>query len=243
MKRLESLGEERQRTTLSRQGTTAASFGVPYAALYKLEKELAPDQPLALSLWETGNHDARVLAGLIADPTKMGAAVLDRWAKTINNEFMLFTVAGAAARTSHARLRVEKWIDAKAEWVAAAGWNLCAAIIGDPDGPFDDSEALALLARIASDIGGERNRVKHSMNYALISMSARSATFGKKCSAAAKRIGTVVVDHGNTSCKTPAAVPYIEKMMVRAAAKRAKSAVKKKKKAGVKKKATAKKAS
>ena len=59
------------------------------------------------------------------------------------------------------------------------------------------------------------------MNFTLIAMSARSPATRKKCIAAAKRIGTVEVDHGVTSCKTPRAVPYIEKMATRAAAKKA----------------------
>jgi len=224
MKRLESLGEERQRKTLTRQGTTAPAFGVPYAALYTLEKELGIDQDLAERLWQSGNHDARVLAGLIADGDKIGAAMLDRWAKTIDNEFMLQAVNGTAARTEHARARAQKWIEAKPEWVAAAGWQLVGLLAGRADGPFDQGEVLELLQRIEDEIGAERNRVKHSMNCALISMSMYSPATRKKCIAAAKRIGTVEVDDGATSCKAPAAVPYIEKLLARAQAKKARQA-------------------
>jgi len=47
----------------------------------------------------------------------------------------------------------------------------------------------------------------------------------------AKAIGTVEVDHGDTSCKTPDATAYIEKMAVRHSRKAAKkkTAAKKKK--------------
>ena len=49
------------------------------------------------------------------------------------------------------------------------------------------------------------------MNQALISLGCRSAALRKAVTAAAKRIGPVEVDHGDTACKTPDAVAYISK--------------------------------
>ena len=49
------------------------------------------------------------------------------------------------------------------------------------------------------------------MNNALISIGVRNPALEKKAVAAAKRIGTVEVDHGVTGCKTPAAAAYIKK--------------------------------
>jgi hypothetical protein len=49
------------------------------------------------------------------------------------------------------------------------------------------------------------------MNMALIAIGVRSAGLRKLALAAAKRIGKVEVDHGDTSCKTPDAAAYIAK--------------------------------
>ena len=49
------------------------------------------------------------------------------------------------------------------------------------------------------------------MNGALISIGVFKPGLRKKAIAAANRIGKVDVDHGETSCKTPDAIPYIEK--------------------------------
>ena len=49
------------------------------------------------------------------------------------------------------------------------------------------------------------------MNGALISIGMRNPGLEKKAVAAARRIGKVEVDHGETSCKTPDAVAYIRK--------------------------------
>ena len=55
------------------------------------------------------------------------------------------------------------------------------------------------------------------MNSALIQIGARNAALKRQAIAAATRIGTVEVDHGETGCKTPEAVGYIEKMWARKA--------------------------
>ena len=49
------------------------------------------------------------------------------------------------------------------------------------------------------------------MNGALISIGIRNARLRKKALEAARRIGRVDVDHGETSCKTPDAVAAIQK--------------------------------
>ncbi len=51
------------------------------------------------------------------------------------------------------------------------------------------------------------------MNNALINIGVRNPALEKKADAAAKRMGTVEVDHGETSCKTPDAAAYIKKTL------------------------------
>ena len=60
---------------------------------------------------------------------------------------------------------------------------------------------------------------RDAMNMAVILIGGRNDVLRKAALAAAKRIGKVEVDHGDTSCKTPDAGPYIEKMWERSAKK------------------------
>ena len=55
---------------------------------------------------------------------------------------------------------------------------------------------------------------------ALITIGGRNAALRKVATAAAKRIGKVDVDYGDTACKTPDAGPYIAKMWAHATAKK-----------------------
>lgn len=230
MKRLKEAGKESHKKTYLRHGVTGPTFGVPYADLYKLQKEIGVDQELAHQLWQTGNHDARTLATLIADPPAMKSADLDAWAKESNNQLSLMAVGLIAARAKNPVARMDKWMKRKKEWECASGWFLLSAICTLDTCPLSEDELTTYLSTIESTIDGAMNRVKHEMNGALIAMSTKSAGMRKKCIAAAKRIGKVEVDHGNTACKTPPAIPYIEKIAARQAKKKAtkKKAAKKK---------------
>ena len=53
------------------------------------------------------------------------------------------------------------------------------------------------------------------MNSALIAIGIRNSALESKALSAAKKIGKVDVDHGETSCKTPDAAKYIRKTVER----------------------------
>ncbi|MEM7247484.1 MAG: DNA alkylation repair protein, partial [Acidobacteriota bacterium] len=94
-------------------------------------------------------------------------------------------------------------------WVWWAGWITLSYRAADDSLP--DRHFEPWLAIIEATLQSSPNRTRHSMNQALISIGCRSAGLAKKAKAVAKRIGPVVVDHGQTSCKTPDAAPYIDK--------------------------------
>ena len=67
------------------------------------------------------------------------------------------------------------------------------------------------LSTIGEEIHGRPNRTRYSMNGALIAIGMRNSKLRKQAEATAKKIGPVEVDHGETNCQTPDAVPYIAK--------------------------------
>lgn len=227
MKRLKAAGSEQTRKTYIRHGAAGEIYGVKYGDLEKIRKSIGVDQKLADQLWATGNHDARTLATQIADPEQMTQSKLDAWAKTANSQFSLDAVAALAMQTKHALKCFEKWAKSKQEWTAAAGWHVlaggCCGRPGKTPSPIEaqpDSFFAKQLDHIEKHIHTSPNRVRYSMNGALIAIGGRGGALSTKALAAAKRIGKVEVDHGDTSCKTPDAYAYIEKMNARAAAKK-----------------------
>jgi len=222
LKELNSLGTAQTRKTYGRHGISGDVYGVKYGDLNKLVKKIGADHALALELWETGNHDARVLATMVADPSQTKAGLLDGWAKAIDNRLLVDAVAKLAARVPRADKQTAKWIRSKWEWIGSTGWHLLATRLAVQKEAVDAAELLAYLRQIEMTIDDSPNEVRYAMNSALIAIGLVSPELEEQALAAAKRIGKVEVDHGDTSCKTPDAAAYIKKAAAHAAKCRAK---------------------
>ncbi len=243
---LESLGTAQNRKIYARHGIRSDMYGVSYANFGKFSKRIQVDHELALGLWETGNHDARILATMVADPEKFDPATLEAWVTELDNYVLTDAFSGLVGRTPSIRRFAEKWRRSKEEWLTACGWNLT-GMLAEEESELPDSYFEECLRLIETKIHRSPNRGKHSMNQALIQIGVRNAGLHRKAVAAAGRIGDVEVEHGETSCRTPHAIPYMNKMLahrakqskkVKATAKPAKEVAKKR--ASVTKKKTAK---
>ena len=215
LQKLEAAGSAQTRKTYARHGAGPKMFGVSYSVLGKLTKQLKCDHALALGLWASGWHDARVLATMIADPQQATDALLDAWVADCDNRGIAGALSTFAASSTVAEAMAVKWGADGREFVAVAGWDVVALLAMNSTLP--DAKFAALLKTIERDIHGAQNHVRHSMNGALIGIGVRNAKLEKLAIAAAKRIGKVEVDHGDTCCKTPDAVAYIAKTKARRA--------------------------
>lgn len=208
--RLESVGTAQTRKILARHGVSGETYGASYGEMNKLKKKIKVDHELAEELWAAGVFEARVVATMIADPDRLRVKDLEEWVRELDSYPITDAFAGLVARSSLARKRVEKWTKARSEFISAAGWQLLSHLALSDDS-LTDAELEGYLESIEHGIGNAKNRTKHSMNGALISIGLRNSALEKKAIAVAKRIGKVEVDHGQTSCKTPDAVAYIRK--------------------------------
>jgi 3-methyladenine DNA glycosylase AlkD len=210
MHELKTLGTEQNRKVYARHGVKNEMFGVSYANLDKLQNEIHQDHALAVELWATGNHDAQLLALKIADPAQLSSRQMDRWAKCLGNYCVTDLFSSVASQTGLAREKMEEWTGAKQEFVGQAGWNLLAHL-AMKDRDLDDVFFERYLERIEREIHSRPNRVRHAMNSAVIAIGMRNPSLQNKAILAARRIGKVKVDHGDTNCQTPDAESYILK--------------------------------
>ena len=222
LRELESLGSEQTRKTYRRHGVSGDVYGVSYADLGKLKKRLTVDHDLARTLWSSGNHDARILATMIADAALLGAKDVDVWVRDLDNYVLTDAFAALAAKAPGARERGERWSDSDHEWTGRAGW-LVLAHVAMTDQELPDEYFERHLETIERDIHTRKNRVRDAMNSALIAIGLRNDRLQKIAMDAAARIGTVNVDHGETSCKTPDAGQYIRRAAARKPSKRARA--------------------
>ncbi len=223
MKALEKAGSAQTRKTYLRHGADEPMFGVSFAVLKDLTKKIDVDHELALALWDTKNFDARNLAVKIVDPAKMSSADLDKWARETSTSRMCGGYVGMlAGETPHAAKKLEAWLGSKDSKLRAAGRSLF-GFLCQRDETMPDSYFEKRLAEIEKTIHAAPNADREGMNMAVISIGCRNAALRKTATAAAKRIGKVEIDHGDTDCKTPDAAQYIEKTWAYAASKKAAS--------------------
>lgn len=218
METLEQAGSEQTRKTYRRHGAPEPLFGVSFATLKALLKQIGVDHELALSLWETGNYDARNLALKIADPAQMDAATLDRWARTGATRSCKDYVAALAGESGQGRRCAAAWLADGDPPMRAIGWSLV-GVLAMGDAEAGDAAFLAWLTEIERSIHTVSDGERGAMNQALIAIGSRNAALRAAATDAAHRIGQVRVDHGDTACKTPEAAGYIDKAWAHSLAK------------------------
>lgn len=213
MKLLESKGSEQTRKTFRRHGAPESMFGVKVGDLKPIAKQIKGDHALAMQLYATGNSDAMYLAGLVANGAEMKRAELDRWAKGATWHMISgCAVPWVASEHPDAIEIAVRWIDSPKEEIAVAGWATLASVVSvrkDDDLPI--KQLGALLSRVVNTIHTSPNRVRYTMNNFVICSGTYVTSLADSAMVAAKKIGRVEVDMGETDCNVPDAASYITK--------------------------------
>ena len=219
MTALAALGSEQIRKLLARHGAPQNHFGVKIGDMKPLVKRIKVDQTLALALWETGNSDARYLAGLIAAPASFTREQLQHWAETADWSMLSeYAVAWCAAESPFGWELGRCWIDSPVERVACAGWATLASLVGVmPDEHLDLPALRDLLRRVRDTLHGSPNRLRYVMNGFVLAVGGCVAPLTQEALAVAASLGKVKVDMSGTACRTPDVAAYINKMRQRGA--------------------------
>lgn len=214
LQELESLGTAQNRKIYRRHGACENLYGVSFANLRKMAKQLKVDHALAQQLWTTRNHEAQLLASMIADPVTVEESLVDRWISELADRIVTSEFTDFVSKTRFFQAKTEEWLDSEDEWIGRAGWQLL-ALLAMSDIELADSYFENHLEIIERDIHTQENMVRDAMNSALIAIGIRNPALERQALSAAKTIGKVEVDHGETSCKTPDAADYIRRTVER----------------------------
>lgn len=192
---LEAMGLPENRALYAQHGIPPPANGVAFRHLRALAKQLGTSPATADALWATGNHDARILATLVAGEKGATEKRLRLWAETLDNYVIADLLARWAAVARSAPALSGEWIASPREWTARAGWMLRALLAIDrPE--LSDEDFAAAIPVIEREIHAAPNRVRDAMNMALIAIGIGRAPLTDAAIAAARRIGTVEVDFG-----------------------------------------------
>ena len=214
MAELKKMGTAQNVKVYKRHGAGDNLFGVSFANLYKLQKKIGVNHPLAIELWKSGNSDARTLATMVADPAQLTPSLADQWLADIRYYGLADLLSGLVAKSPIAAQKRKEWMESPEEFARQVGYDLFGYALKNGDG-IPDADCRRILKTIEAQIRRSANRARHAMNSALIAIGIYRPALRAEAIAAARRIGKVEVDHRETSCKTPDAVSYIQKALAR----------------------------
>lgn len=167
---------------------TENALGVSIPLLRKLAKQIGRDQALAEKLWNTGVHEARILAGFIGEPDRIGPRMMDAWARDFDSWDLCDQVcSNLFDRTPHAYEKAFEWAEEEAEFLRRAGFTLMAALAVHDKQASNEKLALFLPA-IERHAGDDRNFAKKAVNWALRNIGKRNLDLNALAVETAERI-------------------------------------------------------
>ncbi len=156
--RLRALGDPANLPGMARYGINVGNaLGISVPSMRKLARECGHDTALAEQLWATGLHEARMMAGFVADPGTVTEALLDRWVKDFDSWDICDEVCSdLISRTPFALDKCAEWSRRKEEYVKRAAFALMAALAVH-DKTHGDKPFLRFLGIIKRESGDDRN--------------------------------------------------------------------------------------
>jgi len=145
-----------------------------------MAKEAGRNHALALRLWRTGIHEARILAAFVDEPGKVATAQMEKWVRGFDSWDVCDQVcSGLFDRTPYAWSKALEWSRRKQEFVKRAGFVLMAALaVHAKDVP--DTCFAGFFPAIRRGAEDERNFVKKAVNWAIRQIGKRSRFLNRR---------------------------------------------------------------
>jgi 3-methyladenine DNA glycosylase AlkD len=150
------------------------AIGISMPELRKMASGIGKNHTLAFELWQTGYHEARILASMIDECKKVTPIQMDAWVKDFNSWDVCDQCCGNLFRyTAFGYDKAIEWAHSEIEYTRRAGFVMMASLaIGDKKA--DDEKFLTFFSIILQYADDERNFVKKAVNWALRQMGKRS---------------------------------------------------------------------
>ncbi len=189
LRKLKALGDPSVRTAMTRFGIHVKNaHGISMPVLRKLAREIGTNHELAQKLWDSGNHEARIVAGLIGDPARVTAAQMERWAREFDSWDVVDGTCGHLfVFAAPAWNKAIEWSCREQEYVKRAAFSLM-AYLAVYDKQAADARFARLLPIIRREASDERNFVKKAVNWALRQIGKRNARLNRLAIRTAKQI-------------------------------------------------------
>jgi len=164
------------------------ALGISIPVLRSMAKRVGKDHDLALRLWMTGIHEARLLATMIDDPGAVTEEQMEAWAADFDSWDVVDQCCGNLFdRTAFAWTKAREWSAREEEFVKRSGFSLM-AYLAVHDKTASDQALATFFPPIEREAWDERNFVKKAVNWALRQIGKRNDTLNRLAMQCAMRI-------------------------------------------------------
>ena len=155
------------------------ALGIPLPKIRALAKEIGKDHDIALKLWKSEIHEARLLASMVDDKKFVTEKQMEDWV----NDFYSWDICDQVClnlfdKTPFAYDKAIEWTSREKEYVKRAGFAMI-AVLGVHDKKADDSKFIEFFPIIKKESTDERNFVKKAVNWALRQIGKRNLELNK----------------------------------------------------------------
>ncbi|MFH1786414.1 MAG: DNA alkylation repair protein [archaeon] len=189
LRKLQSLSDPKNVAGMARFGISSKNtLGVPVPELRAIAKQAGKDHKIALRLWKSGIHEARILASMVEEPAKVTEAQADAWVAGFDSWDVCDQCCMNLFWTlPFANKKIFEWAKRDEEYVRRAAFALIASIsVKDKKMPGSEIERFfPLIKEYSTD---SRNYVRKAVNWALRQIGKRNSKLNLKAVAVAKEI-------------------------------------------------------
>jgi 3-methyladenine DNA glycosylase AlkD len=186
---LKKMGTPRSVEGMARFGIqTKAALGISLPELRRLGQKLGKNHGLAGELWNSGIHEARLLAGMIDDFGKVTEDQMERWVVGFDSWDVVDNCCGNLFdKTPFAFRKALEWSRRPEEYVKRAGFVMMAELAVH-DKTASDKAFLEFLPVVVREATDDRNFVKKAVNWALRQIGKRNLKLNQAAIQTAKEV-------------------------------------------------------
>jgi len=187
---LKSLANPSNVAGMARFGINPANtLGISMPVLRSIAKSYRKDHTLAIELWLSGIHEARILASLVDDPKQVTLDQMEAWTAEFDSWDVCDQVCSNLwEKTPYSYDKAIEWSHRDQEFVKRAGFVLMARSVVGGKIALDAGQLHIIFSEIEREASDKRNFVKKAVNWALRQIGKSSLELNRQAIATAEKI-------------------------------------------------------
>ncbi len=164
------------------------TLGISLRTLRPLAREMGKDHGLAQQLWDSGIHEARILASIIGKPARVTEEQMEVWVEDLDSWDVCDQVCmNLWGKSPYAYQKAHEWSTRQEEFVKRAAFALMVAL-AIHDKKASDERFEEFFPVIKAQAPDNRNFVRKAVNWALRQIGKRNLSLNDMAIATARQI-------------------------------------------------------